>query len=73
MASSALSWLFSFIGVFVFTGLIAYDTQKFKEMAEQTRDNGDMVARVAIIGSLELYLDFVNLFLSLLRLLGNRK
>ncbi len=73
LGSSALSWLISFIGVFVFTGLTAYDTQKLRTLAEDTRDNADMAARVAILGSLELYLDFINLFLSLLRLLGSRK
>ncbi|MGA2501458.1 MAG: Bax inhibitor-1/YccA family protein [Tepidisphaeraceae bacterium] len=73
LGSSGLSWLISFIGVFVFTGLMAYDTQKLRTLANETGNNADMAARVAIIGSLELYLDFINLFLSLLRLLGSRK
>jgi hypothetical protein len=73
IGSSGMSWIISFIGVFVFTGLTAYDTQKLKTLAEDTRGNADMAARVAIIGSLELYLDFINLFLSLLRLFGSRK
>lgn len=73
LQSSALSWGISFIGVFVFSGLIAYDTQKLKEMAYSTIGNPGMAARIAVIGSVELYLDFLNLFLMLLRLLGNRR
>jgi uncharacterized protein len=71
MASSALSFAISVIGVLVFTGLTAYDTQKIKESYYEG-DDSDTAGRKAIIGALELYLDFVNLFLMLLRLLGNR-
>lgn len=71
MASSALSFAISAIGVLVFTGLTAYDTQKIKESYYEG-DDSDTAGRKAIIGALELYLDFVNLFLMLLRLLGNR-
>jgi uncharacterized protein len=71
MASSALSFAVSVIGVLVFTGLTAYDTQKIKESYFEG-DDSDTAGRKAIIGALELYLDFVNLFLMLLRLLGNR-
>jgi uncharacterized protein len=71
MASSALSFAVSVIGVLVFTGLTAYDTQKIKESYYEG-DDSDTAGRKAIIGALELYLDFVNLFLMLLRLLGNR-
>ncbi len=72
MASSALSFAISAIGVLVFTGLTAYDTQKIKESYFES-DDSDTAGRKAIIGALELYLDFVNLFLMLLRLLGNRE
>ena len=72
MASSALSFAISAIGVLVFTGLTAYDTQKIKESYYEG-DDSDTAGRKAIIGALELYLDFVNLFLMLLRLLGNRE
>jgi uncharacterized protein len=72
MQSGALSFAISAIGVLVFTGLTAYDTQKIKESYYEG-DDSDTAGRKAIIGALELYLDFVNLFLMLLRLLGNRE
>ena len=68
--SPALSFAYSVIGVFVFVGLTAYDTQTIKRMATVS---GPMRENVAIIGALRLYLDFVNLFLMLLRLFGNRR
>ena len=72
LASSALAFAISAIGVLVFTGLTAYDTQKIKEMYFEGDDT--MVAgRKAIMGALTLYLDFINLFLFLLRFLGNRE
>ena len=68
--SSTLEWIISGVGVLIFTGLTAWDTQKIKRMVElnPTADDG----RLATIGALSLYLDFVNLFLYLLRFLGNR-
>jgi uncharacterized protein len=72
MASSALGFAISIIGVLVFTGLTAYDTQTIKESYYES-DDSDTAGRKAIIGALQLYLDFVNLFLMLLRLLGNRE
>jgi uncharacterized protein len=60
------------IGVLVFTGLTAYDTQQIKE-GYYEGDDGDTAGRKAIIGALNLYMDFINLFLMLLRLLGNRE
>ena len=72
MASSALSFAISVIGVLVFTGLTAYDTQTIKESYYES-DDSDTAGRKAIIGALNLYLDFINLFLMLLRLLGNRE
>ena len=72
MQSGALSFAISAIGVLVFTGLTAYDTQKIKESYYEG-DDSDTAGRKAIIGALELYLDFINLFIMLLRLLGNRE
>jgi uncharacterized protein len=71
LASSALSFALSIIGVLVFTGLTAYDSQKIKEMYFEG-DNHQVMTAKAINGALQLYLDFVNLFLSLLRLFGSR-
>ena len=71
-ASGTMSWVLSVIGVGIFTGLTAYDTQKIKEMYF----GGDDVAvmgRKAIMGALSLYLDFINLFLQLLRLMGSSR
>jgi len=67
--SSAASWIISALGVIVFTGLAAYDTWKIKAMAAAGADG----RKPAILGALTLYLDFINLFLMLLRLLGNRR
>jgi len=70
--SGALSFAISVIGVGVFAGLTAYDTQKIKEMYDSMDDDGTM-GRKAIMGALSLYLDFINLFLMLLRLVGDRR
>jgi FtsH-binding integral membrane protein len=67
--SSVAAWIISAVGVIVFTGLTAYDTQKIKAMAA----TGEEGRKPAILGALTLYLDFINLFLMLLRLLGNRR
>jgi FtsH-binding integral membrane protein len=72
LASSALSWVISVAGVLVFVALTAYDTQKIKRMIAQVRGE-DAEQRVAVYGALNLYLDFINLFLYMLRLLGNRR
>jgi FtsH-binding integral membrane protein len=69
IGSSAVSWVISAIGVIVFTGLTAYDTWKIKEMAAQ----GVGGRKPAILGALTLYLDFINLFLMLLRFTGDRR
>lgn len=71
LKSEALNYLISYIGVMVFVGLTAYDTQKIKLMASQVE--GEQAKKASIMGALTLYLDFVNLFLYLLRILGNRK
>jgi FtsH-binding integral membrane protein len=72
LASQALGFAISIIGVIAFTGLTAYDTQKIKELYS-VNDDGTLAGRKAIMGALSLYLDFVNLFLFLLRLLGDRR
>jgi len=72
LQSSAMDFAISVIGVLAFTGLTAYDTQKIKEIY-YAGDDGTVAGRKAIMGALSLYLDFVNLFLFLLRLFGNNR
>jgi FtsH-binding integral membrane protein len=69
-ASSALYWAVTYLGVVLFVGLTAYDTQRLKYIAVQTSGNAAMSARYSVVGALRLYLDFLNLFLMLLRILG---
>ena len=71
MASSTLYWITSFVGVLIFIGLTAWDTQKIKNMALAMPEATD--GRLATIGALNLYLDFINLFLYLLRFMGDRR
>lgn len=74
MHSPAVEWAISVIGVIVFTGLTAYDIQKISRYGSNVMSEGDVAIRKgAIMGALSLYLDFINLFLSLLRLLGDRR
>jgi len=72
LKSSGLDWAISVIGVGVFAGLTAWDTQRIKEMYDSMDDDGTL-GRKAIMGALSLYLDFINLFLMLLRLVGDRR
>lgn len=72
-ANSTLYWIVTYAGVFIFVGLTAYDTQKLRMIAFQTGDNPALASRLAISGSLMLYLDFINLFLFLLRIMGKRR
>ncbi len=72
MQSSGLGWAISVLGVLIFAGLTAWDTQKIKEMYYEG-DGAEVAGRKAIMGALTLYLDFVNLFLFLLRFLGNSR
>lgn len=74
LKSPALMWAITYIGVVLFVGLTAYDTQKLKNIGEQidARDTKNL-RRYSIMGALTLYLDFINLFLMLLRILGNRR
>jgi FtsH-binding integral membrane protein len=71
--SETLDWITTYAGIFIFVGLIAYDTQKIKQMNIIGNEGSDDDKREAIIGALTLYLDFINLFLKLLRLFGRRK
>lgn len=73
--SSAVHMIISYIGVLVFVGLTAYDTQKIKHMAMTQPDglDGAVVRKGAILGALSLYLDFINLFLMLLRIFGGAR
>ena len=72
LRSSGLDWAISVIGVLIFVGLTAYDTQRIKEMYSPM-DDGTSAGRKAVMGALSLYLDFINLFLMLLRLFGDRR
>ena len=73
MASSALYWLCSFAGVVIFTGLTAYDTQKIKQAYATGQYGSAAFERTAVFGAFMLYLDFINLFIYLLRIMGSRK
>ena len=72
LASSALQFAISVIGVLIFAGLTAYDTQQIKEMYS-VNDDGTLSGRKAVMGALRLYLDFINLFMMLLQLFGDRR
>ena len=72
LASSALQFAISVIGVLVFTGLTAWDTQQIKEMYYEG-DGSEIAGKKAIMGALRLYLDFINLFMMLMQLLGTRR
>ncbi|MBZ6075673.1 Bax inhibitor-1/YccA family protein [Microvirga puerhi] len=72
LASSALQFGISIIGVLIFAGLTAYDTQKLKEMYLYGNYDSEAAAKVSVFGALQLYLDFINMFQFLLALLGNR-
>jgi hypothetical protein len=73
MQSSGMSYVISFIGVLVFTGLTAYDVQKLKRIGAGIEYGTESANKLVIWGALDLYLDFINLFLYLLRLFGDRK
>jgi len=72
LGSQGLAFAISVIGVLIFAGLTAWDTQRIKEMYN-VNDDGTMVGRKAVMGALTLYLDFINLFLFLLRFMGDRR
>lgn len=73
MQSSALAFATSVIGVLIFVGLTAYDTQKLKSMYYQVAGSSEMMAKASVMGALTLYLDFINIFMYLLRFMGDRK
>ncbi|HIB36245.1 Bax inhibitor-1/YccA family protein [Mesonia sp.] len=68
-----LYWIVTYAGVLIFVGLTAWDTQKLKKIAVEGNENSETGQKLSIIGALTLYLDFINLFLFLLRILGNRR
>ncbi|MBP9192124.1 MAG: Bax inhibitor-1/YccA family protein [Ignavibacteria bacterium] len=73
MKSDTMSLIISYVGVLIFTGLTAYDTQKIKKMSQTSDINSEQGKKGAVMGALALYLDFINMFLFLLRILGDRK
>lgn len=73
MQSAQMDYIISFIGVLIFTGLTAYDVQKLKRIGNNASTDGETMRKMTIFGALTLYLDFINLFLFLLRFFGNRK
>ena len=65
--------IISYIGVLIFVGLTAYDSQKIKQMLLQAPDADEGAQKIALLGALSLYLDFINLFIYLLRIFGKRE
>jgi len=72
MQSSGLDWMISFIGIFVFTGLTAYYMQTIKNWSQNEEYNSESASKLSLIFGLQMYILFINLFMSLLRILGNR-
>ena len=73
VGSSMLNMIVSYIGVVIFTGLTAYDSQKIKNMLYNADSMDEGMQKIALLGSLPLYLDFINLFLMLLRIFGGNR
>lgn len=71
--SSGFTLILSYVGVLIFVGLTAYDSQKIKQMMLQAPDAGESAQKLALLGALTLYLDFINLFIYLLRIFGKRE
>lgn len=71
--SEGLAMILNYLGVLVFVGLTAYDSQKIKQMMMAAPDAGEVAQKMALLGALSLYLDFINLFLYLLRIFGARR
>jgi len=71
--NSTVYWITTYIGILIFVGLTAYDTQKIKIMSQMGLDGAESEQKGAIMGALTLYLDFINLFLLLLRVMGSRR
>lgn len=74
-ANSTLDWILTYVGILIFLGLTVYDTQRIKRMTTTAVQQGDstVIGRVSILGALSLYLDFINLFLRLLRVTGRQR
>jgi uncharacterized protein len=73
LKSPMVYWVVTYVGVLIFVGLTAYDTQKLKEMAMSGFTDEEEERKTAVLGALTLYLDFINLFLMLLRIMGSRR
>jgi FtsH-binding integral membrane protein len=73
LKNEMMYWIITYLGVAVFVALTAYDTQKLKEIGSKGFVNGENMEKMSILGALTLYLDFINLFLFLLRIFGDRK
>ena len=73
IGSSTMTMICSYVGVLIFVGLTAYDSQKIKNMLMQAPDAGESSQKLALLGALTLYLDFINLFIYLLRIFGDRR
>jgi len=73
MKSAMFDYVLSYVAVAVFCGLTMYDVQKFKAYIEMNAGNGESLRKIALIGALELYLDFLNIFIRLLHILGDRR
>ena len=73
LQNEMMYWIITYLGVAVFVGLTAYDTQKLKELGSRGFVNDESMEKTSILGALTLYLDFINLFLFLLRIFGSRK
>ena len=71
--SSGFGMILNYLGVLIFVGLTAWDTQKIKQMLSMAEDTGETAQKVALMGALSLYLDFINLFIHLLRIMGNNR
>lgn len=72
LQNEMMYWIVTYLGVAVFVGLTAYDTQKLKELGSKGFVNDESMEKTSILGALTLYLDFINMFLFLLRIFGNR-
>lgn len=73
VGSNMITMICSYVGVLIFVGLTAYDSQKIKHMLQQAPDAGEASQKLALLGALTLYLDFINLFIYLLRIFGDRR
>lgn len=73
LKSEMMYWIITYLGVAIFVGLTAYDTQKLKEIGKRGFTDQENMEKMSVLGALTLYLDFINMFLFLLRILGDRK